>query len=120
MKDFKKDLITIYQTERWMLILMIINIVLSIGLLIFSIINLNSGSSVIRIGYGDIDGYRSGSIIDLLAFPVLAIIFGFLHSLLAIKIFHQRGGGMAKFFLILTTALILGTFLVFTKIIGEG
>lgn len=120
MKSFKEDIVKIYQSERGILVLMIINLLLAIGLLIFSILKLNPDISVVRVGYGDIDGYRDGSWIDILAFPVLAIVFGILHNLLAVKIFHKRGGGMAKFFLLLTTALILGAILVFARILGEG
>ena len=103
-----------------MLALMIINLLLGIVLLVFSLINLNTGLSVLEIGYGDMDGYRFGSWVDMLAFPVLALIFGVLHNLLAVKIFHKRGGGMAKFFLLSTTILILGTFLVLSRLVGEG
>ena len=120
MKTIKEDLIKIYQTERTMLIIMILNFLLSIGLLIFSLINLNSGVAVLKVGYGDIDGYRDGTWIDMLAFPVLAIIFGIFHNLLAVRIFHKRGGGMAKFFLLTTMALILGTALVLTRILGDA
>lgn len=120
MKTFKEDFIKIYQSERGMLVLMIANLLLSVGLFVFSILKLNPDVSVVRIGYGDIDGYRDGSWIDLLAFPMLAIIFGILHNFLAVRIFHKRGGGMAKFFLLLTTALILGAILVLTRILGEG
>ena len=98
---------------------MILNFILSIVLMIFSIISLNPESAVVKVGYGDIGGYRDGSWIDILAFPLLAIIFGILHSLLAVRIFHKRGSGMAKFFLIITSILILGTFLVLIRLLGE-
>ncbi len=120
MKTFKEDIIKIYQTERGMLVLMIINFLLAVGLLVFSIIKINPDLPVVRVGYGDIDGYRDGSWIDILAFPILAIVFGVLHNILAIRIFHKRGGGMAKFFLLLTAALILGAVLVLARILGEG
>lgn len=117
---FKEDFIKIYQTERGILILMILNLLFSIGLLVFSLINLNPDSAVVKIGYGDIGGYRDGSWADMLTFPLLAIIFGVFHNLLALRIFHKRGGGMTKFFLITTTALIAGTALVLIRLLGEG
>ncbi len=119
MKSLKSDFQKIYQNERGILIVMILNFVLSIVLMIFSIISLNPESAVVKVGYGDIGGYRDGSWIDILAFPLLAIIFGILHSLLAVRIFHKRGSGMAKFFLIITSILILGTFLVLIRLLGE-
>lgn len=117
---FKKDFIKIFQTERGILILMILNFLLSIGLLIFSLVSLNPNSAVVKIGYGDIGGYRDGSWSSLLTFPVLAVIFGVFHNLLTLRIFHKRGSGMAKFFQITTTALIAGAWLVLIRLLGEG
>lgn len=120
MKAFKEDLIKAYQNERGIIIVMVFNFLLSIGLLIFSLANLNPNSAVVKVGYGDIGGYRDGSWFDMLAFPLLAITFGVLHSVLAFRIFRKRGGGMAKFFLVTTTALILGAFLAINRLLGEG
>lgn len=120
MKTFKEDFINIYHSERGILVLMIFNILLSIALLVFSLANLDPNSSVVKVGYGDIGGYHDGTWVDMLTFPLLAIIFGVLHTLLALRIFHKRGGGMTKFFLITTTALITGTFLVLLRLLGEG
>ena len=120
MKAFKEDIVKVYQSERSILVLMIFNLVLAIALLIFSIINLNPGSTVVKIGYGDIGGYRDGTWIDMIAFPILAILFGVIHSFLALRIFRKRGGGMTRFFLVVTTALILGSFLVLIRLLGEG
>ena len=119
MKSFKSDFLKIYRNEHGVLIVMIMNLLFSIALFIFSLISLNPDSSVVKVGYGDIGGYRDGSWIDILAFPLLAIIFGVFHNLLAVRIFHKRGSGMAKFFLIITTILILGTFLVLVRLLGE-
>ena len=100
--------------------LILLNFLLSIGLLIFSILNLNPNGAVVKVGYGDIGGYRDGTWAEMLTFPILAIIFGILHNLLALRIFHKRGSGMAKFFLITTTMLIAGTLLVLIRLLGEG
>lgn len=120
MKELKKDFIKIYQNERGVLIIMILNFLIALGLLIFAFISLNPNASVIKVGYGDIGGYRDGTWTGLLAFPILAIIFGVLHSILALRIFHKRGAGMAKFFLLTTTFLILGTILVLIRLLKEG
>ena len=120
MENFKADLKKIYQEERLMLILMIINLLASIILFVFSIVRLNPNSAVVKIGYGDIGGYRDGSWIDMLAFPLFALIFGILHNLIALKIFHKRGAGMTKFFIITTTVLIVGTFIVLIRLLKEG
>ena len=120
MRDFKEDFIKISQEERGTLFLMGVNLLISVGLLIFSIISLNPSASVVKVGYGDIGGYRDGAWSDLIAFSILAIIFGVIHNFLAVRIYHKRGGGMTKFFLITTTFLILGTILVLVRLLGEG
>lgn len=120
MQTFKEDFTKIFQTERGVLILMAVNLALSVALLIFAIVSLNPNASVVKIGYGDIGGYRDGTWVDMLAYPLLAIIFGLFHNLLTVRIFHKRGSGMAKFFLLTTTMLILGAFLVLARALGEG
>lgn len=120
MNNFKSDFLKIYHSERGILLFMILNFLTALGLLIFSIITLNPNASVVKIGYGDIGGYRDGTWVGLLAFPLLAINFGILHNLLTLRIFHKRGSGMAKFFSITTIFLILGTILVLIRLLGEG
>ena len=120
MKTIKEDFIELYRNERGIIILMIFNLLLATILLIFSLLNLNPSIPVVKIGYGDIGGYRDGAWFDMLTFPVLSIVFGTLHTLLATRIFHKRGSGMTKFFLIVTTFLILGTFLVLIRLLKEG
>lgn len=120
MKNFKEDFNNIYHSEHGILINMAFNLLLSIGLLIFSFIKINPDTPVVKIGYGDIGGYRDGSWENMLAFPLLAIIFGILHNFLALRIFRKRGSGMTEFFLIATTALIAGAFLVLNRLLKEG
>ncbi|MBR2741375.1 hypothetical protein IKD98_01280 [Candidatus Saccharibacteria bacterium] len=120
MKNLKEDFVKIYQTERGLLLLMILNLILATALFIYSVVTLNPNASVVKTGYGDIGGYRDGTWLDMLAFPILALILGVLHGFLATRVFHKRGSGMAKFFLITTTALIFGTLLVAIRLHGEG
>lgn len=120
MKYFKEDIKKIYKNERLMLVMMIFNFLLALALIIFSLIKLNPASSVIKVGYGDIGGYRDGAWTDLIAFPLLGLMFGILHNFIAVRIFHKRGAGMTKFFLVTTTVLIIGAFIVLVRLIQEG
>lgn len=120
MKTYAEDIKKIYFDERWMLVLMILNLVLSIAVFIYGVVNLNPNSAVVKVGYGDIGGYRDGSWADMIVFPIMALVLGVLHSLIAVKIYHRRGAGMTKFFLITTTALLVGTFAVLTRLLKEG
>lgn len=119
MKNYLEGIKTIYQSEKIMFILMVLNLAGSIALLALSIASLNSDAAVVTVGYGDIGGYRSGSWADMLVFSVLAVIFGIFHNLIAIKIFRKRGAGMTKFFIITTTALIIGTLIVLFRLTGK-
>lgn len=102
-----------------MLVLMILNLLGAIALLIFSLVTLNPSTSVVKIGYGDIGGYRNGSWADMFAFPILALIFGILHNFIAVRVFAKRGAGMTKFFLITTSALIVGAFIVLLRLLEK-
>ncbi|MBQ2673046.1 hypothetical protein IJG01_03725 [Candidatus Saccharibacteria bacterium] len=119
MKDFRKNIVKIYQTERGLMIIMGLNFVISVLLFILAVTHLNPNSAVVKIGYGDIGGYRDGTWVDMMAFPMLAVIFGVFHNLLAVRIFQKRGSGMAKFFLLTTSVLILGAILVLFRLFGE-
>jgi hypothetical protein len=75
---------------------------------------------MVKTGYGDIGGYRDGSWTNQFVFTLAAMLFGVLHNFLALKIFRKRGNGMTKFFLITTTMLILGAFVVMIRLLKEG
>lgn len=120
MKDLPADIKKIYQNERLTLVMMILNFLLALGLAIFGFIKLSPNASVVKVGYGDIGGYRDGSWTDLIAFPLLAILFGILHNLIAVRIYRRRGAGMTKFFLSLTTMLIVGAFTVLIRLTQEA
>ena len=120
MQSLKEDFIKIFQTDRGAIAVMVFNFLFSLSLIIFAIVNLNPSSAVLKVGYGDIGGYRDGTWVDMLAYPLLAIIFGVLHAFLAVRIFHKRGSVMAKFFLLITTMLIAGAYLVLVRTLGEG
>lgn len=119
MKNLTENIKQIYSHERFTLILMILNILGAITLIILSIVKLNPESAIVKIGYGDIGGYRNGSWADMLTFPILAIILGLFHNLIALRIYEKRGAGMAKFFLLTTSLLIVGAFIVLLRLTGE-
>ena len=120
MRYFKEDFLKIVRNERGVLAVMVLNTLLAIALIVSSVTHLNPESSHIKISYGDIVGYRDGAWFDIFTYILLAIIFGSLHNLLALRIYHKRGSGMTKLFLIITTILILDAFLVFFRLFGEN
>lgn len=120
MKNFKGVFIEIYREHRSLLALMMLVFMFALGVFIFSMTKLDPTSAVVKVGYGDIGGYRDGAWSNLLVFPTLMILFGILHNLLAVKIYEKRGAGMAKFFLITTLMLIFGALIVLIRLSSEG
>lgn len=106
---------------------------LALILLIYAILNLKTGA-VVKIGYGDIGryqggewssminsgGYYDGSWVNMLAFPILAIMFGGLHNILAVKLFKKRGEGLAMVLVVMSICLVLMSFVVLGRLLGEG
>ena len=115
--DLFKD---IYSEHRGLLILLIVNFLLSAALFIHSLVTLSPTSSVVRVGYGDISGYRDGAWTGMLVFPLVAVLFGVLHSALAVRIFQKNGEDLAKVFIIVTMVLTIGTFMVLGRLLGEA
>ncbi|MBR5939021.1 hypothetical protein IKZ77_00505, partial [Candidatus Saccharibacteria bacterium] len=98
MKAFGEDIKKIYLNNRLIFVFIAINIIAAIALAVFGFIRLNPSISVVKVGYSDISGYKDGVWTDMLAFPLMALILGILHSIVAVKIYHKRGAGMTKFF----------------------
>lgn len=119
MKRIKEALKRMYFEDRGVIMFMIAVFVCSAGLLIFSLTKLNTPNPVVKIGYGDIGGYRDGTWGGLLTFPILALVYGILHNLLAVRIYDKRGAGMANFFLLTTMVLVFGTLLVLIRLTSE-
>lgn len=120
MKTFGEDVKDIYANNRSVFGFIALNLIASIALAVFCFVRLNPSISVVKVGYSDISGYKDGSWTDLLAFPLIALTLGVLHALIAVKIYHKRGAGMTKFFLFTTFMLIMGGFVVLTRLLGEG
>lgn len=128
--DFKE----IFEKHKGLAIAQIILLVASIALLIFSLLNLSSTTTVVRTSYGDIGrfqggnwssmansgGYHDSAWYERFAYPILAIVFGVGHNLLAFKLYRKKGAGLAGFFVVFSIFLVLATFLVFGRLLGEG
>ena len=124
----------IWKKHRGLFYLMMLLAVVSLGLLIYGLLNLSPSSAVVKIGYSDIGsyesgtaetmrmagGYRDGGWINMIAFPIMAIIFGAFHNLIAIKLYEKRGESTARVFVVMSIVLVIGAILIFTRLLGEG
>ena len=78
----------ICRKQKVLMIMMIVLALMSVILLIFALTTLRPQSTVVIVGYGDVygeiagisGGYRRDSWLNMLAFPALAIIYGFVRS----------------------------------------
>lgn len=134
MKELKESFGEIFRKQKGILTVMAILLVLSLALFVLSVVTLSPGASVVKVGYGDIGryqggewasmsnsgGYHDGSWMEMLAFPVLALIFGILHNILVVKIYQKRGVGLAMVFGMVSIILVIGAFLVLIRLLGEG
>ena len=134
MKNLKKNFLAIIKKHRGLFWLMALLLVVSLVLLIYALVNLEPEATMVKMGYGDIGryqggewtsmvnsgGYYDGVWAEMIAFPILAVIFGVLHNLIAVKLFEKKGSGVAKLFVMTSIALVFSTFLVLSRLLKEG
>lgn len=120
MKELKEAFTEIYRKQpglfRWMLGLLAVGV----GLLVYSVMALEPGGAVVKVGYGDVSGYRDGAWTEILSFGLLALILGVAHNVLIVKIYARRGVGMAKVVAVCSIILVLMAGLTLMRIVGEG
>ena len=117
----------VYRKQRSLLIAMIILVVASLILLILSLTMLRPNSNVVIVGYGDVygeiagisGGYRRSGWMMMLAFPILALIYGALHNLLALRVFRKYGRDTAMVLVVMSIILVAATLLVLFRLVGE-
>ncbi len=106
--------------QRGLMLLMIALVVVSVILLIISLTTLRPQNSVVIVGYNDVfGGYQRASWANMLAFPLMAIIFGVLHNLLAIRMFQKYGKDAAMVFVGATILLVVLSVLTIFRLLGE-
>ena len=119
MKSLKETIKKIHKEDKGLLAFMIITLVLSVFLFIYSVLSLRPDGAVLKVGYDDISrGYRNGSWEAMLVYPIVAVVLGVLHNLIAIRLFDKKGGGTAKLFLGITVSLVIGAFVLMFRLNG--
>ena len=117
----------VYRKQQRLLVAMIALVIVSLALLVLSLAMLRPSSNVVIIGYGDVygeiagisGGYRRGSWMTMLTFPILALVLGLLHNLLALRIFRKYGRDTAIVFVVMSIVLVLTAILVLFRLVGE-
>ena len=117
----------ICRKQKVLMIMMIVLALMSVILLFFALTTLRPQSTVVIVGYGDVygeiagisGGYRRDSWLNMLAFPALAIIYGFVHNILVMRIYCKCGKDAAMVLVIATMLMILGTVVIMLRLLGE-
>lgn len=113
--------------QKPLMIAMIVLMVASAILLVFSLTTLRPQNTVVIVGYGDVygeiagisGGYRRDSWMNMLAFPVLALIYGVLHNLMILKVYRKYGRDLAMMIAVASILLVVGTFVIIFRLLGE-
>ena len=120
MKNLKTLLVKIFREDKVIIYLMIGNFLLSMVLFVVGVVNLSPNSAVVKIGYGDVGGYVDGKWTDMIAFPLMAILFGVVHSGLFLRIYEKYGKNVTIVFIVMTMLLTIGALFVLFRLLGEG
>lgn len=117
----------ICRKQKPLMVAMIVLAVMSLVLLIFALTTLRPQSTVVIVGYGDVygeiagisGGYRRDSWLNMLAFPALAVIYGFVHNILVLRTYRKHGRDAAMVLVVGTMMLIVGTVVIMLRLLGE-
>ena len=133
MRDIGAGLKKIFQKDRGIVLMMIVLFGLGLLLILHTLIHFKGGATTMYIGYSDIGeftggdflslwssgGYRTGGWSEMIVFPILGLILGVLHNLLAIQIYNRRGKGFAIVLILLSIVVAVGAFVLLMRLLGE-
>ena len=118
----------IVREQKGLLAAMIGLMAISLILLVIALVTLRPQTTVVITGYGDVygelagltGGYRRESWLNMLAFPILALLFGVVHNFLAVRVYQKYGRDAALVLVVVTMLLVVATALVIFRLLGEG
>lgn len=118
----------IVREQKGLLMAMIGLMAMSLILLVIALVTLRPQTTVVITGYGDVygelagltGGYRRESWLNMLAFPILALLFGVVHNFLAVRVYQKYGRDAALVLVVVTMLLVVATALVIFRLLGEG
>lgn len=118
----------IVREQKGLLAAMIGLMAMSLILLVIALVTLRPQTTVVITGYGDVygelagltGGYRRESWLNMLAFPILALLFGVVHNFLAVRVYQKYGRDAALVLVVVTMLLVVATVLVIFRLLGEG
>ena len=117
----------VLKKQHNLMVAMIVLMVMSGVLLVFSLTLLRPQSSVVVVGYTDVygeitglsGGYRRDNWMSMLAFPILAVSFGVVHNVIALRVYRKYGKNMAMAVVVGSMVLVLGAVVMLIRLLGE-
>lgn len=105
--------------QKGLMVMMLVLVVMSVILLMLTLFNLNVQNMQVIVGYSDVHGgYQKGGWTSMMAFAMLAVVCGFLHNILTLKVFRKYGRDSAMVVVAATMLLVLGAFVVLFRVLG--
>ena len=121
MKELATDFKTIFKKDRGLIGWMALNIVLSLGLFLIPIINLNPTKPKVWARYSDVaNGYSQAEWWYLLGFSVIALTIGVGHTLICARLYSKRGKDIARLFIGVSMAIAIIAARFLLNIVLEG
>lgn len=120
MKEIGQGLRIIAKEKKTLFALMLFDLIAAVVLAIFCMVQISPGAAVTKVGYGDIGGYRDGMWAYPFAFALFALVMGVGHNLIAVRVFQKNGTNTATIFMGVTLMLLISSFIVFGRLLGEG
>lgn len=130
-KEKKLDLHATWQEvarkQKGLMALMILLTVMSGLVLVVALITMRPPNVMPVVGYVDIygqltgrsAGYRNDAWWNMLAFPVLAVLFGTVHNVIALRAYRKYGKEIAMMVVLMTILLVVGDIVVMLRLLGE-
>jgi len=117
----------ICRKQKGLMAAMIVMVVMAVVLLVFALVVLRPQNNIVIVGYGDVygeiaglsGGYRRDNWLNMMAFPILAVVFGVLHSLIVLRVYQRYGKQTAFMIVGVTMLLIVSAFVVVLRLVGE-
>lgn len=119
MKRLFEIIPAIWKDSKGTIALMLLNLMVGAMLIISSLANLRPNELVIKIAYGDLSGYQDGAWYYLASFGVVGIMVAAVQNLIAVKIYRDKGRGVAGIFLIAGLLVGVAAWVMLTWVVGD-
>ncbi len=117
----------ICKKQKGLMMAMILLLVLAGVVAVMLLLVLRPQNSVVIVGYGDVygeiagltGGYRRDSWLNLLAFPLLAVVLGVMHNVVIVRIYQKYGKETALMMVFASMLLLVGVVVIAFRLLGE-